>query len=616
MGVRGLRTYLIQNNFLANISFQNTTVIIDGMNICNSLFDHRHNDKFPCADYNAFARRCRLFFKALQKNGIRAYVVFDGGSERNGRKLRTRLQRKQNVINDVKEGRYGKLPAFGVDIFIEVLDELEIPRACTAFDADVEIAVLAKKWNCPIMSNDSDFFVFQLEAGCILMPDLYYAEPVTENSINVKFFQYEYFLKEKNILQNRIPIMAAIMGNDYMERSTLLRFYREKRWYDHAQRPNDILSWIKTFGNSPNITDRVINDAFGDVDQSTNDVNALKAAIDDYHVNEFSTFDLDMFFKKNTFNQVHFNDYYGNRLPDWFTEGLLCCSIQSSFLQDAFLLHRVVFTCQWEDLELPSATFCSRYIRQVVYGIAVASAGEGNIDIHFVEHDRDGDRCWPFVVVPIREVKGFGMLPDIHTITDMSVEVRQRLFLACFGIKPAHMENIEMTDAVVSVILCMSFWLKHAEPNVGEKHVDALLVGVIYLHMKSMVCEDKCKNMCASIRKACIDMGESALANIERDLFKKYDHRPYGDWDSNIMHAFAQFHTCYKDILRLNKVLRNPFKSASAVVLLNNNFAYNLFLDLHLNGVRVENVLGNQRSHFQLLFASLKKKIMRLSKAV
>lgn len=47
-------------------------------------------------------------------------------------------------------------------MFIQVLIQRGVPLVQCLFEADKEIACLAHQWKCPVLSNDSDFYIFDL----------------------------------------------------------------------------------------------------------------------------------------------------------------------------------------------------------------------------------------------------------------------------------------------------------------------------------------------------------------------------------------------------------------------------------------------------------------------
>lgn len=50
------------------------------------------------------------------------------------------------------------MPIITRDTFIAVLMEITIPFVVCDFEADIEIANLANQFNCPVLSDDSDFY--------------------------------------------------------------------------------------------------------------------------------------------------------------------------------------------------------------------------------------------------------------------------------------------------------------------------------------------------------------------------------------------------------------------------------------------------------------------------
>lgn len=77
--------------------------------------------------------------------------------------LRQRLQSKIKEADSISRGRNGSiLPILTRNVFIQVLLQRGIPLVQCPAEADWEIACLARQWNCPVLSNDSDFYIFDL----------------------------------------------------------------------------------------------------------------------------------------------------------------------------------------------------------------------------------------------------------------------------------------------------------------------------------------------------------------------------------------------------------------------------------------------------------------------
>lgn len=77
--------------------------------------------------------------------------------------LRQRLQSKIKEADSIAHGRGGSvLPILTRDVFIQILIQSGIPVVQCPAEADSEIACLARHWNCPVLTNDSDFYIFDL----------------------------------------------------------------------------------------------------------------------------------------------------------------------------------------------------------------------------------------------------------------------------------------------------------------------------------------------------------------------------------------------------------------------------------------------------------------------
>lgn len=77
--------------------------------------------------------------------------------------LRQRLQSKIKEADSICHGRNGSvLPILVRKVFIQVLNQRGIPLVQCPAEADWEIACLARQWNCPVLTNDSDFYIFDL----------------------------------------------------------------------------------------------------------------------------------------------------------------------------------------------------------------------------------------------------------------------------------------------------------------------------------------------------------------------------------------------------------------------------------------------------------------------
>lgn len=82
MGVHGLTTYVDGNkNFLQDVKFRNSRLIIDGCSLYFRLYFSHCLDQQYGGDYYDFYVLLSQFLSALEACNIQPYVVLDGGKD-------------------------------------------------------------------------------------------------------------------------------------------------------------------------------------------------------------------------------------------------------------------------------------------------------------------------------------------------------------------------------------------------------------------------------------------------------------------------------------------------------------------------------------------------------
>ncbi|CAC5375650.1 unnamed protein product [Mytilus coruscus] len=175
--------------------------------------------------YNDYADKIKAFFSALRSNQISPYVVMDGGYEIDRRKHETHVRRARERISKSKETTSSEArfaPMLSRLTFLAVIVNMKIPFVVCDFEADHDIATLANAFQCPVLSNDSDFFVYDLIKGYIPLDSFF----VSESSCIGKVYYAKYM---QNVFPGlkipRLPILAVTLGNDYIKRKNLYKFY-------------------------------------------------------------------------------------------------------------------------------------------------------------------------------------------------------------------------------------------------------------------------------------------------------------------------------------------------------------------------------------------------------
>lgn len=224
MGVQGLTTYVEGNrHFLQDVKFRDSRLLIDGCSLYFRLYFNHGLDQQHGGDYDAFVRLLTQFLSTLAACNIQPYVVLDGGIDPSGKKfntLRQRLQSKIKEADNIAHGRHGSvLPILTRDVFIQVLIQSGVPLVQCASEADWEIACLARQWNCPLLSNDSDFFIFDLPGGYFPFSSFHWTNPngkANQRYISARWYTTSVFCRSFGGMNKELlPLCAVLCGNDY-----------------------------------------------------------------------------------------------------------------------------------------------------------------------------------------------------------------------------------------------------------------------------------------------------------------------------------------------------------------------------------------------------------------
>lgn len=206
-------------------------------------------------EYSAFESLIESFIQALRTCDIRPYVVLDGASNISDKKYETQAQRTEDRVQRAGQAAVSGrtmaiLPPLASLVFKQTLARLEVPVAQCFEESDHQVAALASEWKCPVLSNDSDFFIFDLPAGLLPISHFSWKEvnrSGSQNFIPCRRFYSSCFCSYFGLQPQLLPTFAALAGNDYVK-------LRKVRWEQFApadqERPSrleGLLRWLKDF---------------------------------------------------------------------------------------------------------------------------------------------------------------------------------------------------------------------------------------------------------------------------------------------------------------------------------------------------------------------------------
>ncbi|XP_011501256.1 PREDICTED: protein asteroid [Ceratosolen solmsi marchali] len=260
MGVLGLTTYI--NNYttcLKNYDLYNTYVVIDGNAVASGLYQEGVLG-YNCfgGDYDKYAHCVSTFFNDLLKCNITPLIIFDGAFE--DKKLDTNYKRMKDriniasIANPERQSRSALFPLLFLDVFKYVVKEKCLKVTSSLFEADNDIACIAKILDCPIISNDSDFYIFDVKY--IPYRTIYYGTTRIENNFvkKCKMFTLDHFLEcFPGTDKTAMPIAALLLGNDYINSTMFGYFYKEiisyqrykKNFNPRQQKLDTVFRWLQ-----------------------------------------------------------------------------------------------------------------------------------------------------------------------------------------------------------------------------------------------------------------------------------------------------------------------------------------------------------------------------------
>lgn len=584
MGVRGLTTFLDNRpDLLTDVQLHDVRILIDGNNLMYFLYGYFSIPHHFGGDYDTFARKIRYFFETLHECGIQAYVILDGGSDKNDKKLAVKLGRVRENIHKIRKvmhmRRCNLLPQLSTEVFKSVLREMQVPLAMCDFEADEEIAALAKLWNCPVLTNDSDFFIYQLPAGTILL-DYFNLEISTSAEgfryLAVQVFYNQSLLEKYPKLEYRMwPLFATLRGNDYVGEDILEPFHAKlsrkssKQSSHYSSRTKhfcSVLTWLEHVGNFDLAIEKVL--ACYKSERRAGIHSLLMQSVDTY-LNQRTA--LHLFFSDTA---VANEELYSSELlsdclpPAWFLH-LIRQGALPVFVVDALVHQRVLHPPQVESTPDPSVVHVSRGIRQVIYRMLHHQGIP--VDASIVEYARDQCNLKKFLVPVKSHLDDGSKIPSLHEIPGMTQEDHESLLLSALNLSSSQLRT---TDPKLRLLLAVVlFWLKNSDPPVNELHLICLIGCFVKVqHL------DKEAGSAGSAQDEAL---QSARQNWRRFIQRPLKAQLFA---FPLVHAFGQFQTCIQDVLALNQMLMKPWPIPNLAELYNGSLLYHLYQDLKSRG--------------------------------
>ncbi|XP_016379568.1 single-strand DNA endonuclease ASTE1 [Sinocyclocheilus rhinocerous] len=604
MGVLGLRTFIESSNRndLRSWAFRDNRLIIDGCNLYYTLYFDCNLDQMHGGDYDAFEEVIIRFFENLRDCDIHPYVVLDGGADHTDKKWDTLRKRKQEKIKAafaLSAGKRAKvLPILIKNVFRQLLHKLKVPLIQCLEEADWEIAALAKEWNCPVLSNDSDFYVFNLTAGFLPITHFRWKNVKVNRRTNKKFIQAKHFTVGKFCESFRmnpelLPILATILGNDYVKLQNIKSLGWEKYSVpdtEHAQ-IHGLLNWLSQFPEPDAAVSALLKLTRNKEKPLVQE--ALSKGIQEYKL--ISGY-LAQFFHSKTIPRTASTGPL-QVLPKWTLRLLLEGKMSSSII-DALVHQRVSLTIQVEDFQLPCSSETSRPIRQVIYGLLLLgeqhTADKLELAIktftgrskHYVEeYGRQQSKLSSQKVEAIKTRVMEGL--QLETLWKEPHNVRLQVLLDTLCVSSEILREIQPALQLQLFVTC--YWLVNAQPPPSQVHLWGLLLGMVYGQF-------------------------SSTPQTQRDMLLKIKKLQTGrrriSLEHETAHLYSQWQSCLKWSLGLNRLLYFPVSEPEVARLYRGKLVHQVVEELR-RGITLPSLLV-KGSSTERLFKQLKDAVVCL----
>ena len=436
-------------------------------------------------------------------------------------------------------------------------------------EADAEIASLAAAWNCPVLSSDSDFFIFDIKAGYIPLSFLYW----NSDRLTASVFYRKKLASHFRIRADLIPLLASLAGNDYVSSDALAAF-------------NQALCRVQTASRFSRREARFasIANMLSELPSLCTQEEALKSALELIS----SPQSRDELKKAVDLSLQEYNNKESNLLV-YFERGAICSSLRSQngheieqWVLRRFRAGQFSTKCitslttgkcflriQVENCREMSANRSSLWLRQFLYGI-LNDPGEKEVKENittFHEWDRESMTVKQTKVAPYVE----GVVPSLSLIPYLDADERLKFLLFALDADTSHIRLLPEKFKLIAASL--RYLISNAQPAVKMNHLVALLCCCV----KSILEED---------------LTEEKGKRIQRKHFSQ-------PFDLQAAHSFCQWQCVLRDAIHLNFTLLQPVATPCVHKTFNGQMAHTLHEELRQgkscffsNCILVESILG------------------------
>lgn len=624
MGVKSLQTFLKNNEaYIADrICLHDTSLVIDGNNLLCQLYSslaldksspHYRSDVYG-GDLVHYGKIVKEFFDNLQKSNITPIIVFDGSvigkaalrefvasKEKETHQRGLEKFKRAQTFSEYPDNDDLMLPQTINTVFRNVVTDMNVKRIQAAYEADTHIARIANEKDCPVLTNDSDFIIYQLKCGFILLDWFEHKTPVKDRTgkLGIKcalFSQRKLTKSLPGLKLECLPLMSVILGNDYVEAGTFDQVvaticnrhydgFLEARSFNHRRIAN-LLTWLRR---------RTLDEAIDCIlsmvhhNHKARLQKLLKMFMRNYNIEEINDFDLEL-------DAIYSRDEQLTDKKELQPTGYLKQLMENDDLGSICLdmiFHNTHYNFTVvDDISLPS----SSYVKFRPYSLALVllrPQSYSNLTTYqrklltekdsFNIYDRLNGEYAKLVIKPMEKLENFGSLEhlDCHTMILLEPVLKKNLLMNCFHFNQEEF-NL-MTDTVSKVfdgdyakevsicMILMKYIGMETEMAPKPQFVDALLLTLFFyascagqLNRTELPDASVYGHLLLKLRPHSIMANKIVYEPRDKDIFRR------------IAHFISQLQSAYKGYCVVNALLGHPFRQAKQGLFMNCVLIYRL----------------------------------------
>ena len=519
MGIQYLKSFVRQHFTGWKREEIRGNLVIDGLNLLYNFytFDCLHGGQFT-----EYREKVFSYYEHLQQCGITPIVIIDG-IDYTGEKSDTILSRKKGIFKALEslsqlDTSVTVVPSLCRDVYIQTLSELNIKYIVVDGDADMTLAEVANFYNCPVLSDDSDFYLFKLREGFIPLGKFY----CSTNRITADVYYYKEFCHQFGFRSECIRlILPALVGNDFLPRiidnKNFRRFICQRVKLEdvecHPLLP--IIRYLYLFYTLDSFMEKIcLFEQLDDIEKIMLEVNCIESK-DMYDTDKTMAFE-------NISTVTNLSKWNGENLPPWVIENFrkhtisglcICMLVVGWYILDAFI----------DDITQETCTHKSLQIRKYIYGIL------GHDPV--IECFR-GKQCLSSqIILPYTSINSYP-LPYVEHIPSLCVHEKEYLLYSILGCDQCVFKNLE--NCWKLVLATTVFWFKKSHP--------------LHQQVKSLLL---CFLVCSKWNRS-----------LSNEFVVDEDFLGSPVWRKNIQ-RFAEWQSCYRDAMCLNQLLQSPLSATS-----------------------------------------------------